>query len=61
MYQCPPSHLGAMGPTISTATPLNGVSINGIDRSLNGISINGIDPSSTFLILPLLTIILWQT
>ena len=45
MYRCLASLGGAIGPTMSTATLLNGVSINGID------------PSGTFLTLPLLTVL----
>ena len=51
MYQCPASLGGAtecIGPIMSTATVLKGVSINGID------------PSGTFLTLPLLTVH-WHT
>ena len=48
MYRCPASLRGAIGPTMSTATLLNGVSINGID------------PNGTFLTLPILTV-LWHT
>ena len=47
MYQCPASLRGAIGPTMSIASLLNGVLINGID------------PDGTFLTITL--IVLWYT